>query len=409
MHSSKLRLSDPWSMEKESLNPSHLPELGPQLGLYLTPAEDSGLFVGSNSIHHQPEELYNSPSRDSWQYSPQPVPLDSLLFDPEPTNQSYGDGFNLQPSSIATYTATDGSLEMGPPTNPSTRQVPQIFVDISALDPTPPLAFPQGHIYSPVEYTPTSSGYAGYSTLGQSSPSSGGSLPPTTPAMSPLAGGHTFVNHSPSSPTSPFVNSSDLQMLPNFCYGVDDAPQTVPDIAARYASSHDGPLVPQRTYRPHTQSDRRRYVEEVKLEEPIMFFTTDPAVCGIPLCDALTSKFMRLVGRDDLMFVNRGPSVSIRLMWPGYVPWSRQIPTRDFRTPPGPITRSKLAKNVAKTIQRFLDEMQQQRMEEDADRRWRVGNNHIRLEHLVLVGLQHVSMGSWQAYIRLRRPMLVPS
>lgn len=41
--------------------------------------------------------------------------------------------------------------------------------------------------------------------------------------------------------------------------------------------------------------------------------------------------------------------------WPGYAPWSRQIPTRDFRSPPGPITRSKLAKNVAKTIQRFID------------------------------------------------------
>ena len=40
--------------------------------------------------------------------------------------------------------------------------------------------------------------------------------------------------------------------------------------------------------------------------------------------------------------------------WPGYAPWSKQIPTRDFRTPPQPITRSKLAKNVAKTVQRFI-------------------------------------------------------
>ena len=40
--------------------------------------------------------------------------------------------------------------------------------------------------------------------------------------------------------------------------------------------------------------------------------------------------------------------------WPGYRQWSRQIPTKDFRSPPGPITIAKLAKNVAKCVQRFM-------------------------------------------------------
>ena len=44
-----------------------------------------------------------------------------------------------------------------------------------------------------------------------------------------------------------------------------------------------------------------------------MFFLQRPAGCGIPLRDALTGKDIRLVGRDDLMFSERGPSVSIRL------------------------------------------------------------------------------------------------
>lgn len=66
-------------------------------------------------------------------------------------------------------------------------------------------------------------------------------------------------------------------------------------------------------YKPHTQSDRRRYVEEVELEPPIMFFLQGPGECGIPLRDALTGKYIRLVGRDDPMFRERGPSVSIRL------------------------------------------------------------------------------------------------
>lgn len=44
-----------------------------------------------------------------------------------------------------------------------------------------------------------------------------------------------------------------------------------------------------------------------------MFYLQGPADCGIPLRDALTGKYIRLVGRDDPMFRERGPSVSIRL------------------------------------------------------------------------------------------------
>ena len=44
-----------------------------------------------------------------------------------------------------------------------------------------------------------------------------------------------------------------------------------------------------------------------------MFFLQGPTECGIPLRDALTGKYIKLVGRDDPMFRERGPSVSIRL------------------------------------------------------------------------------------------------
>ena len=45
--------------------------------------------------------------------------------------------------------------------------------------------------------------------------------------------------------------------------------------------------------------------------------------------------------------------------------------------------------------------MEDQRQEDDADPRWRVGAEHIKQEDLMLVGLQRVSMGSWQAHFRL--------
>lgn len=39
-------------------------------------------------------------------------------------------------------------------------------------------------------------------------------------------------------------------------------------------------------------------------------------------------------------------------------------------------------------------------MEEDVDLKYKVADIHI--EQIELVGLQHVSMGSWQAWFRLR-------
>ncbi|EEB97984.1 hypothetical protein MPER_02592 [Moniliophthora perniciosa FA553] len=103
---------------------------------------------------------------------------------------------------------------------------------------------------------------------------------------------------------------------------------------------------------------------------------------------------------------HRGPSVSIRLEWPGYRQWSRQIPTKDFKSPPGPITKAKLAKNVAKSVQRFISERQNEIVEEDTDRSWRVGGPetpYIKLEDLVLVSMHNVYMGSWQPQLRLCR------
>jgi len=64
-------------------------------------------------------------------------------------------------------------------------------------------------------------------------------------------------------------------------------------------------------YKPHTGSDRRRYVEEVRLSPPIVFEV------GIPLDDAIKCRTKRLLDKDALMFEGCGPSVSIRLEWPG--------------------------------------------------------------------------------------------
>ncbi|KAH9967214.1 hypothetical protein BC827DRAFT_1123572 [Russula dissimulans] len=175
-------------------------------------------------------------------------------------------------------------------------------------------------------------------------------------------------------------------------------------VPAASSSERRGPVIPQKRYRPDTSIDRRRYVDEVKLEPSIYFYMQRPDEEGIPLRDALHNRSARLVARDEPMFQERGPSISVRILWPGYQPWSRQIPTRDFRNPPGPLTRAKLAKNVAKCVVRFILEHKGRPMEEDSDPGWAVGPGKIDVFDLVLIRLDHVSKGSWQAQLQLIRP-----
>ena len=75
--------------------------------------------------------------------------------------------------------------------------------------------------------------------------------------------------------------------------------------------SRRGPVIPQRRYQPLTASDRRRYVEEVDLQSSIIFNSLDGE--GFPLKDALNHRYAALEAREEAMFVQHGPSISLRL------------------------------------------------------------------------------------------------
>lgn len=72
-------------------------------------------------------------------------------------------------------------------------------------------------------------------------------------------------------------------------------------------------MIPQSKYRPHTAADRDRYVNKITLHDPVNFNTTNPGVIGIALTDAIAGKYQQLDGRDDRLFLQCGPSISIRI------------------------------------------------------------------------------------------------
>ncbi|KAF9223058.1 hypothetical protein BS17DRAFT_150953 [Gyrodon lividus] len=160
-------------------------------------------------------------------------------------------------------------------------------------------------------------------------------------------------------------------------------------------------FVPQIIYQPYSQGDKERYVALATLRKPIIFRAADSQEWGIPLQNLLSRQPPRLLEGHEPASVSHGPSISIRLQWPGYPPCHKHISTRDYTSARHFITKTKLAKLVAKCIKFFMQSMNQRPMEVGSDRKWRVGPLDIKVEDLILVSLHHVSQGSWQPQLRL--------
>ncbi|KAI9440536.1 hypothetical protein H4582DRAFT_1473697 [Lactarius indigo] len=336
--------------------------------LFMSPESDSFPVGGGQDAQQW------SPSIDDWELDvipPSELPAPSPIFGELPYDEN---AFSL-----------DNNMH---------NHIPSINIDT-----TVPLSHLNTHgLSSPNSSTPLTPGFVSPSQPGYSSSPSLLAVTPPTPALN-LGNTHdTFPVFSPSTPVSPYGSQHPPWTIPK------PNPSPEPEHFLPLSQFQRGPMVPQKRYKPHTSSDRRRYVDEVNLEPSIHFYMQKPDEEGIPLKDAMHGRFARLVSRDEPMFQERGPSISVRINWPGYQPWSRQIPTRDFRNPPGPITRAKLAKNVAKSVARFIQEHKGRQMEEDGDAAWLVGPGKIDVFDLVLVRLDHVSKGSWQAQLQLVRP-----
>ncbi|OJA10615.1 hypothetical protein AZE42_05706 [Rhizopogon vesiculosus] len=123
---------------------------------------------------------------------------------------------------------------------------------------------------------------------------------------------------------------------------------------------------------------------------------------GIPLHQLLERQSVLLQGRHERISDMSGDTASIRIEWPGYPSFTKQIASKDWKKKRSPNTREKLATKVADAVCTFFQKHANTSCD-PPNSIWRIGPNGIRIEDLVLVSLHRVSQGSWQPKLCLLR------
>ncbi|KAH9003671.1 hypothetical protein EDB86DRAFT_2265584 [Lactarius hatsudake] len=162
-----------------------------------------------------------------------------------------------------------------------------------------------------------------------------------------------------------------------------------------YVIRHGGTVVRQRIWAPQNETQRQVHVS---LNMPIFFVHNDRVTRGLPIVSAAAREATTLIDTGKQAQVGDCSTTFIRINWPGYGEWSSQIMTRDQTPAHNTITTEKFAKRVASAVCRFMDE---QARVQGGDPRWRIGPSGITKDHVILIGIVHVSQGSWQPILQL--------
>jgi len=167
-----------------------------------------------------------------------------------------------------------------------------------------------------------------------------------------------------------------------------------------YVISQAGTVVPQRMWSSRVYVDSQHNTN-TSLNMPVYFVHNDRATIGLPLLKAVEGSRATLLGAGDAAPIGNVSSMCIRINWPGYGDWRSQVMTKDQTSAHNTITVEKFAKRVAATVCRFLDQLVEAERLEGQDPNWRIGAGGITKEQVILIGVVHVSQGSWQPILQL--------
>ncbi|KAI0247008.1 hypothetical protein BJV78DRAFT_1285887 [Lactifluus subvellereus] len=159
-----------------------------------------------------------------------------------------------------------------------------------------------------------------------------------------------------------------------------------------------GTVVPQRRWIPADEVDFRRHVEGATLQLPIFFVNQNGSV-GFQLLDILQGCDRYLDNAFREAPLGRRTTTHIRINWPGYGHWKRQIPARDETHARNPITLARFMKHVGTSVDKFFRDCEEN--DHAPNGGWRIGPYGIGRHHVKVIGAVHVSAGSWMPIIQL--------
>ncbi|KAH9172481.1 hypothetical protein EDB89DRAFT_1906159 [Lactarius sanguifluus] len=163
-----------------------------------------------------------------------------------------------------------------------------------------------------------------------------------------------------------------------------------------------GTVVPQRRWTPADEEGIRRHVESADLQLPIYFINSNGSI-GFPLPDILRGCNGNLHNANGFASFGGRSTTYIRINWPGYRDWKRQIITRDETRARNPITLGRFMKYVGTAVDKFLRECMTHG-QTATDPRWQIGGHGgITQAEVKVIGAIHVSAGCWMPIIQLTR------
>ncbi|KAI9439238.1 hypothetical protein H4582DRAFT_2075898 [Lactarius indigo] len=163
-----------------------------------------------------------------------------------------------------------------------------------------------------------------------------------------------------------------------------------------------GTVIPQRRWSPADEVDVRRHVEGAMLQLPIFFVNRNGGI-GFGLPDILRGCDRDLHNANNFAPLGGRATTHIRINWPGYTYWKRQIATRDETHARNPITLARLMKHVGISVDKFFRECMAHGYVA-TDPRWQIGmRGGITQAEVKVIGAVHVSANSWMPIMQLTR------
>lgn len=169
-----------------------------------------------------------------------------------------------------------------------------------------------------------------------------------------------------------------------------------------YSIAEMDTVVPQELWSPQNVVDYRQHVTQAELQMPI-FFAQEHGHLGLSLDDAINGRCQTL--RDGRMQAPLGGKATthMRIKWPGYCEFRRQIQIRDETVAQNPITFAMFAHHIGRSVDAFirsatplLDSSRDASVE-----CWRFEPRGVDPAKIRVIGAIHVSAGSWMPILQL--------